>query len=220
MVDPLMPGFDRLAGIYRTLEHVAFGQALQRARLAYVSSLRDALDVLVLGDGDGRFLKALVTTSPHARIVSVDASAAMLQRAAAELTDDERARVTFIHADARTFDPGADTFDAIVTLFFLDCFTDGDVEHLVARLSPTLRPAGRWLFADFAIPDRGLARLAAVSIVSVLYAFFRWQTGIEARTLPHSEAALHKAGLYCVGEEEFRAGLIRSALFATARVDT
>lgn len=215
-----MPGFDRLAGIYKTLEYVAFGHALQRARLAYVSSLRDALDVLVLGDGDGRFLKALVTSAPHARIVSVDASAAMLARAAAELTDDERARVTFIHSDARKFDPGAGTFDAIVTLFFLDCFTDDDVKRLVTRLSPTLRPAGRWLFADFAIPDRGLARLAAVVVVSALYVFFRWQTGIEARTLPHSEDALHSAGLYCVGEQDFRAGLIRSALFATARIDT
>lgn len=214
-----MPGFDRVARIYRLLERAAFGRALERARLAHIDALRGTLDVLILGDGDGRFLRALLAVAPNARMVSVDASATMLGLAAAGLSVADRARVTLIHKDARQFNPGAQTFDAIVTMFFLDCFVDEDVTRLVSRLAQSLRPAGRWLFADFAIPDRGLVRVTSRLIVSALYRFFRWQAGIEARSLPHSEDALHAAGLTCVGEQEFRGGLTRSSLFATGRLD-
>lgn len=209
-----MPGFDRVARLYRALEYGAFGGTLQRARLAHVDVLRDCRDILILGDGDGRFLSALVAIAPAARVHCIDASAAMQAIAAARLSDHDRARVTFECADARTVDLGARTFDAIVTMFFLDCFVEADVRSLVNAMAPRLRPNGVWLFADFNIPPRGLARIHARVVVAALYAFFRWQTGIAARALPSSEARLREVGLTCVAEQEFRAGLVRSAVYS------
>ena len=211
-----MAGFDRVARIYRALEYAAFGATLQRARTAHVDRLRGCRDVLFLGDGDGRFLAALLAAAPHARVTSVDASAAMLTMAAARVHDDDSARVTFTRADMRTITPPPQSLDAIVTLFSLDCVSDDDVRAVVRRLAPALRAQGQWLFADFALPPRGLARLHARVVVAALYLFFRWQTHIPARALPQSERWLSEAGLVLLAETSFRAGLIRSAVYARA----
>jgi len=208
-----MPGFDRVARSYRALEYLAFGGTLQRARIAHLAAIRHCTDVLILGDGDGRFLSALLAEAPAARVHCIDASAAMQAIAAARLSDADRARVTFECADARTVELSTRAFDAIVTMFFLDCFVDEDVRLLVAQLTPRLRPKGVWLFADFNIPPRGLARVHARLVVAVLYAFFRWQTCIAARVLPSSEAHLRAAGLTCTAEHEFRARLVRSTVY-------
>ena len=208
-----MPGFDGVARVYHALEVAAFGGALQRARTAYLDRLAPCRDVLLLGDGDGRFLRALLDVAPDVCVHSVDASAAMLAVAEHRLRPGERARVTFEHADARRFDPGARTYDAVVTAFFLDCFSDHDVAHLVARVGPHLRRGGVWVFTDFASPARGVARLYARLVVGALYRFFRWRAGIDARGLPPSEAILERSGLMPVAHHEFRAGLIRAVLY-------
>jgi len=208
-----MSGFDRVAGIYHALEYAAFGRTLQRSRVAHLDRLRDCSDVLILGDGDGRFLQALMQAMPTVRVHSVDASSKMLALAASRLGDDDRARVTLERADVRHWDTGDRSYDAIVTLFFLDCFLERKVEDLVARLTPRLRPGGLWFFADFAIPSAGLARLHALVVVKSLYLFFKWRAGLEAQKLPPSEAILQRAGLTCVAAREFRAGILRSAVY-------
>ncbi len=208
-----MTGFDSVARIYRFLEYAAFGRTLLRARLAFVDRLRGSERVLILGEGDGRFLSALVELNAAARIDVVDSSAAMLRLAEQRLRPEDRDRVRFQHADALQFDPAGHPYDAVVTLFFLDCFTAEQVDSLIARLSRHLRPGAVWLFADFAIPPGGLARWHARFVVGGLYQFFRWQTGLAARALPPSEAVLERAGFRCGARQAFRAGLVQSAVY-------
>jgi hypothetical protein len=100
-----------------------------------------------------------------------------------------------------------------VTFFFLDCFTAEHVAALVGRLRPSLRPGAVWLFADFALPDATWARRRARIWLAVMYAFFRWRAGIEARSLPPSEAILAGAGLARVAVRTLRRGFIRSVVF-------
>lgn len=208
-----MSGFDRVARIYQALEVAAFGRTLQRARTAYVNQLANSRDVLILGDGDGRFLQVLLCAAPHARVHSVDGSARMLQLAASRLSEANRSRVTFECADARHFTPNSSGYDAVATLFFLDCFSTTDVRALISRLSQTLHAEGQWLFADFAIPPRGFSRLYATVVVAALYLFFRWRAGLEVQQLPPSEQLLVSAGFQCRDAREFRGGLIRSAVY-------
>src|ERR1019366_5450931 len=51
---------DRIAGCYRWLEYAGFGRALEHRREAFLSEVAEARRVLVLGDGDGRALAALL----------------------------------------------------------------------------------------------------------------------------------------------------------------
>lgn len=208
-----MAGFDGIARSYQVLERMAFGGVLHRARTAFLEAVIPCQDVLLLGDGDGRFGRALLEASPHVRVHSVDASAAMLALAAARVRPEDRSRITFEQIDALHFDPGSRTYDAVATLFFLDCFSAEDVATLVTRVRPHLRPGGLWLFADFAIPSGMLARAHARVVVWALYRFFRWRTGLGAHTLPPSEQILEQAGLRPVAHRAFRAGLIRSVLY-------
>lgn len=209
-------GFDSVAPVYRWLEYAAFGGTLQRARLAFVDRLGSCRNILILGEGDGRFLRALVKAAPSARIHCVDASARMLRLAAEQLSAGDRARITFEQTNVLALDLGTSTYDAVVTLFFLDCFSTDQVDALVSRVSRHMRPGALWLFADFAIPPRGLARLHARLVVGALYVFFRWRAGLEASELPPSEALLRQAGFRCREQREFRAGLVRSTVFLRA----
>lgn len=202
-------GFDALASSYRWLERLAFGGALMRARVAYLDDLRACRRILVLGDGDGRALPHLLAAAPSAHIDSVDISARMLALAAARLSDRDRARVTFITGDARAVALDG-PYDGVVTAFVLDCFTPDDAARVVARVAASLTPAAVWIHTDFTVPATGLARLYAQVVVAVLYAFFRWRTGIEAQALPPVAKAFAAAGLVITATRSWRAGLITS----------
>ena len=66
------------------------------------------------------------------------------------ITADWPAPIRREDARAAAYDPGG--FDAVVTLFFLDCFTPKAVRALVGRARAGLRPGGLWIWADFAVP--------------------------------------------------------------------
>jgi SAM-dependent methyltransferase len=203
--------FDRLAGVYRALEYLAFGRDLERARFAHLDRLRACRAILVTGEGDGRCLERLTQAAPHARIDSLDLSPAMLARASARLAGrPEAARVTFRRADLLTAPLPAAQYDAVVTHFFLDCFSPPQAADVMARLKHSLRPGALWLWADFALPPAGWARLRARAWVAMLYAFFRWQTGVAARDLPPADDFFHSHGFAIEAECCWQRGLVRS----------
>jgi SAM-dependent methyltransferase len=208
------PGFDRLARWYRALEFLAFGADLERARFEFLSRLAGCREILVLGEGDGRCAERLAALAPQASILCVDSSRGMIDRASSRIAGSGASgRVRFTCADARTLDLGQGRFDAVVTLFFLDCFTRAEVESLAARIGASLRPEALWLFSDFRVPERGLARLRARAWVGLLYLFFRWETDLGARALPPSEEILAASGWRPVACRDRQRGLLRSAVF-------
>lgn len=209
-----MSNFDGVARVYCWLEYLTFGPALQRARVAHLPSLRRCRDVLVIGDGDGRCLEALVLQAAEARIHCIDTSDAMLRQAARRVPAGAGARVSFERADIRTFCSQEGHWDAVVTMFVLDCLTTAEVSCVAAELSQALRPGGHWLFADFVIPERGWRRLRARLWVAGLYAFFRWRAGLEVSHLPPSERLIEESGLVAVAVREQQAGMIRSIRYA------
>jgi ubiquinone/menaquinone biosynthesis C-methylase UbiE len=208
--------FDPVARLYRVMEYLAFGGDLERVRFCLLDRLAGRRSILILGEGDGRCLARLLPLAPDARIHCVDASPAMLARAAARIAGtDTRNRVAFECADvlSHSFPPAR--YDAVVTLFFLDCFDRAQTEGLVNRIKAALQPGSAWLFADFRVPERGLARIRARAWLAVLYAFFRWQTGLRTRALPPSEELIRQAGFHCGASRDFQWGLLRSSWFVS-----
>lgn len=206
-------GFDRLAGCYRALEFAAFGRDLERARFAFLDRLAPCRDILLLGEGDGRCVQRLARIAPRARILCVDSSCGMIERARARLPLEDRSRVAFACADALSFAPEPGGFDAVVTFFFLDCFDAAGVEALVARTGPALRPGAQWLYADFVMPARGVARLRARAWLAVLYGFFRLGTGLSVSALPPAEGIMEAAGWSKVASLDLQRGLLRSCVY-------
>src|SRR5205085_11553919 len=56
--------FDAIAPWYRTLETIAFGQALQRARVACLAEISAPRRALIVGEGHGRYLCQLLRAHP------------------------------------------------------------------------------------------------------------------------------------------------------------
>lgn len=188
-----------------------FGNQLTRARLGLLSHLKFARRILLLGEGDGRFLRALVDQNPHSNIVVVDRSRRMLARARRRVPN--AANVRFIQSDAQQFlsDSNAPSaFDAIVTLFVLDCLDAQEVEMLVRQAGERLTPTGAWLWADFVVPRSGLSRPVARVMLRFLYWFFRTTTDTSATTLidptPHFEAL----GLNTLARTSTLCGMVQS----------
>ncbi|MCA8953306.1 MAG: class I SAM-dependent methyltransferase [Planctomycetes bacterium] len=211
-------GFDRLARCYRTLELAAFGRDLERTRWSLLDRLVDCRTILVLGEGDGRCLERLLAIAPEARIDCVDFSSAMLARAARRLSPRARERVRFLQRDVLADELPPGPYCAVVTMFFLDCFTDAELAILAPRIRARLLPAASWLWADFALPERGFARLRARCWLALLYAFFRRCTALSARALPAAEAQIERAGFVRIAEDVRRGGLLRCALFRAGEV--
>ena len=208
-------GFDRVGRWYRPLELLAFGGDLERARFMHLGRLAERLEILLLGEGDGRCAERLAQVAPLARILCVDKSPGMVALASARMAGTPAAsRVAFVCADALSYDPEPGRHDAVATLFFLDCFKAEGVEAILSRVGSALRPGALWLFADFVVPPAGLRRARARAWLGLLYEFFRLETGITARELPPSEELLLRAGWSPVATADLQHGLIRSAVLA------
>jgi predicted O-methyltransferase YrrM len=212
------PGFDRVSRWYRALEIAAFGRDLERARFAFLGTLAGCTDILLLGEGDGRCAAQLAAIAPRARIHCVDSSPGMIQRAQSRIEAcGALRRVSFERADLGTYLAAPGSFDAVATLFVLDCFDAQGVASLVSRVSPALRSGAPWLFADFVLPAGGLARARARAWLAFLYAFFRWETGLRVSALPPSEAILERAGWRRRACLDLNRGFVRSAVYARER---
>ena len=204
--------FDALAPHYTWMEKVLAGSRLQRCRVMWLEALADHERILVAGVGHGHFLQRCAQRFPAAKIMSVDASAGMLRRA------EQRAirssvgaeRLEFVQARLPEWKPPSQTFDAIVTHFFLDCFPPDELRTVIEVLAAAARYNATWLWADFAIPPRGLARHRARAIHALMYAFFRRATRLRARRLTDPRPFLSAVGFNPVGRRSSEWGLLQS----------
>ncbi len=184
-------GYDRLARVYRPLEWCLFGNQLQRSRVALIRELPAVERVLVLGDGDGRFLEAFCRSQSRALVDSVDFSPKMLKLQADRLTASvPLANVRFHRTDVRRVQFDAGGFDLLACNFFLDCFAEADLKVLLPRWLAWLKPGGWFYFSDFAIPHSGWWRWKGAVDQLLMHALFRWQTALPNRRLPDFDSLL------------------------------
>jgi SAM-dependent methyltransferase len=207
--------FDAVAPWYRTLETLTFGHALQRARIAFLDVIGAPRRGLIVGEGNGRFLAALLQRQPLLRIDCVDQSERMLdlaRRHILETNPDEIRRVAFLQHDIVSWMPN-DRYDLIVTHFLLDCFSIQKVGLIVAKLAQAATPNARWLLADFRLPEGGFARRHAQVWLAVMYSFFRSVAGIEARELVDPSPFVRAEGFALERQHLFRHGMLKSELW-------
>jgi len=208
--------FDAIAPWYRALETIAFGGALQRARIACLEEIDPPRRVLIVGEGNGRFLRELVRRHPGIEVDCVDASERMLrlarQRIERQSSDDAR-RVRFLRRDINSWTPPAASYDLIVTHFFLDCFSKEQIADVVGRLARAATTEATWLLADFRVPSEGFRQLHVRTCLAAMYRFFRFTAKIEARALVDPSPFLRAAGFDLVQQHLSRNGMLKSELW-------
>lgn len=204
---------DALASSYRWLEYAAFGFALENARFDFLSHAAEARRVLILGEGDGRFLAGLLECNRHASVVVIESSARMIQLARGRIPAEEQWRVEFHAIDAISGPLPDGPFDLAVSHFFLDCFNSHDAGTVIVKVSARLCPGAFWLVSEFQEPSSGLRRLHARLWLATMYRFFAITTGLRASKLPPYRDILSRHGFAEIEHRERRFGLIRSQLW-------
>lgn len=203
--------FDRVAPFYCTLERLVFGDQLQLARLAFVNEIGTPRRVLIVGEGDGRFLVEFVERFPEAEIDCVEASGRMIALARSRLGAEHE--VNFIQADVRELSLERNHYDLIVTHFFLDCFAGTDLRDVVQRLAKAGSSNAIWLLADFRVPEERRQRLQARFLIRAMFLFFGLTSGLAIRRLDDPSLLLRTVGFERIRQRLARRGVIKSELW-------
>ena len=196
--------FDLIAPVYDWLASLVFGDSLTGAQAYAVSQVATGSRVLVLGGGTGRFLPRLLARHP-ARIIFVEASAAMLRRAQKQWPVPPHNLHFQYGAEADV--AATDGFDVIFLPFVLDLYTEA---VLSAQVLPTLKRLlaneGTLLVCDF---DRPKTRWQQLQLWTMIR-FFRLVAGIDIHHLPDWPRLLQQAGFREMTQTMFRHGQVRT----------
>lgn len=206
-------GFDFVASFYDPLARLVYGRALQRAQEAALEAglPGGSPRVLIIGGGTGWVLGQVLRRQPKARVVYVEASARMLARSEAwarRHLPQHLSQIEFRLGTEASLPPTA-CFDAVVTFFFLDLFELARLQSITEQLGALLAPGGRWLLADFARPRRWWQRV----LLTLMYWFFGFTTGISARRRPPIEDELARLGREPTPAGQFFGGMVEASVW-------
>lgn len=185
---------------------------MQQARAAWLDRLAPCGRVLSAGEGHGRFAEAFARRYPGKPLVCLDACEPMMAKARRRVLRavGPAAGVTWLHSKLPDWEPPVGAFDAIVTCFFLDCFSPDQLVRIVEVLARAAAPGAIWVNTDFAVPASGPARWRALGVHWLLYAFFRFTTGLQARVLTPADAALGACGFRLAARRKLDWGLMHA----------
>ncbi len=184
--------------------------------MAFLGETRTAERAIVCGGGDGRFLARLLGANPRVQVDFVELSPRMIElaeRRVASMGEAFRQRVKFHAGDVCEFRPRPEGYDLIVTHFFLDCFSETELESVVGSLANWGAHDARWMISDFREADGPVGRVWTRGVITGLYAAFRLTTGLRVSRLPNYTAALARAGYVARWEERQLGGLLHSSLW-------
>ena len=208
--------FDSIAAAYRSLEYIAFGHRLERARFHFIDQLGGVRHALLLGDGDGRFLVELANRNREVMIDSIELSKEMNKVAthrlrAAHVLDPGRIR--FIESDALSTDFPLNHYNLVATHFFLDCLSNAQVQGLTDAVRGACSPGAQWLISEFQQPASGWRRWHATLWLRTMYLFFGLATQLPVSRLPDYEGILLSSGWQLRVKKTQMGGLIASELW-------
>jgi ubiquinone/menaquinone biosynthesis C-methylase UbiE len=164
---------------------LVFGGHLDDARQAFFEEVLEADRVLLVGEGNGRFLKSLIARKRVGCLCIVEKSKVMMHLAKNRAGESGKIGLEFIEADFRLYRP-AQEFDCVVTHFFLDLFNQPSQLAIIEKMAEFVANGGTWINVDF-VPAR---TLRGGILMWLQYAFFRVVSRIESkRCFDESEAA-------------------------------
>ena len=196
-------GFDRVAWFYDPLARLVFGRYMVESQTHFLDRISPGSSVLIVGGGTGWILDELFVRTSNCEVWYVEPSEKMLRRARQR---GASGKVHFIRGTWKNLP--VQKFDAVVTNYFLDLFTDRTLKEVIQVMGSALDAGGMWFVTDF---TRG--RKWHSAMLAVMYLFFRVLCNIEASTLPAWEEAMSHAGFRPAGSKFTYGGFMKSVLF-------
>ena len=166
--------FDRAAWFYEPLARLHSTGQIAAAKAWQVELMNPGDKVLYVGVGTGE--DALLAARRGAEVTAIDLSAGMLRRAKAKF-DREGLAGEFIEGDVREHDrPGR--YDAVTANFFLNCFVEPEMVAMLRCVASLVRPGGRLLIADVAVPRGSLPSRAFQRLHNAVGLSLFWAMGL------------------------------------------
>lgn len=202
--------YDRVSAVYEALANLYSFGLIRRAKAAELRYLGPGSRVLYLGVGSGD--DALMAVRKGCDVTAIDLSSAMIGRLARRL---ERSGLSaqMIAGDALAHDPGAG-YDTVCGNYFYNVFGPGDMERVFAHTLGYVRPGGRLMVADMAVPSGPLAWLARGYLKFGL-TFFRLLGLASSHPLYDFAEVGRRHGLTVEAVHDFRLGGLGPALYRT-----
>ena len=192
--------YDRLAGL-------VYGKAIRNAQHVHLPALKSARKILIIGGGTGWILRDVLSLDPASTIVYVEASSKMLELSRSNVPKGDLHRVVFVEGTEQSL-PDQPQFDAVMANFFLDLFSETELNAVVVKLKHTLMPDGKLLCTDF-VDDHAWQRV----LLFVMYGFFRLTAGLRNRKLPPWREVIGAHGFQRIQSRSFWNGFICSELY-------
>jgi demethylmenaquinone methyltransferase/2-methoxy-6-polyprenyl-1,4-benzoquinol methylase len=136
-----------VASIYETLAGWYSAGRIAATKQAQLAEMRPGDRVLYVGVGAGE--DAVQAARLGVRLTCIDLSSAMLARLEAKLGDQDAEIIC-----GNAFDHHrAGYYDVVTANFLLNCLSEPAMGEMLAHLSTLLRPGGKLLIADLALPQ-------------------------------------------------------------------
>ncbi|WP_338868669.1 class I SAM-dependent methyltransferase [Spirosoma sp. SC4-14] len=172
--------FDRVAPLYDFLASLVFGRSLQQAQLIFLSSIPKGASVLLAGGGTGALLEQLIRTCEPQRVLYLDLSAKMVDKASQRMIRNGLLGTVEFRVGNILELQAAEPFDVIMTPFLLDLFTPTTLQkQLIPSLINNLKTNGLWLITDFIRPNVWWQK----ALLEIMIRFFRITANIETHQL-------------------------------------
>ncbi|MEQ8363115.1 MAG: class I SAM-dependent methyltransferase [Cyclobacteriaceae bacterium] len=197
--------FDRIAPFYDWLASFVFGSSLVNAQEQHLDSITDYSDVLVLGGGTGKFLSKLLDKNNGCRVWFVEASQKMIDLAKRNLENSDR--VVFIHGTHENLPD--QKFDVVITHFFVDMFTESELNVITQQVQGHLKSEGLWFVADF-VQRKYWHRIA----LKAMYLFFNAIRALDLNELPDWDRIIQSKYFKKTSVRSFYGSFIDSAAYS------
>jgi len=199
--------FNNSAWFYDRLSRLVYGNALVSAQLYLLSFIEPGSRVLIVGGGTGWILEELTKThSSGLYITYVEVAPAMM--ALSKKRDIGGNTVIYVQnaIEQVNLAPG---FDAVITPFLFDNFTEQTLRIVFTHIHALLKPQGLWLNADFQLTGRWWQRF----LLKSMFVFFRLICGIEASKLPEIKSCFTTDNYTMVDEKTFFNNFIVASVY-------
>ena len=109
--------------------------------------------------------------------------------------------------------PQNQTFDLVVTPYFLDCLATDELSFVMAKIYAQLTVKGTWFFTDFNIPENSFRSFTFKKIIQLLYGFFNLFCDLGVNSLPDFKKEFYKYEFTLLDEKYFLGGLLVSRIY-------
>ncbi len=152
--------FDRVARLYEPIARIYSLGQIEASKASQLPFLQSGDRVLYAGVGSGE--DAYQAAQRGVELTCIDLSGRMLDRLRKRL-DQSQLEGELIQGDLLKH-ARPNYYDAVAANFFLNCFRPGPMRRMLRHLTSLVRPGGRLMIADIAVPSgntmqRGMQRV-------------------------------------------------------------